>query len=178
MIATVMGMASCKCVAQASADAIDDRTRVAYVMTVIMHRICCAHRQAYSFMSSHHCFGSCCPADPLRVLRAVRFSTRFDFDLDPAILEAAASDEVRLRFPSGYSASPCICAWRTLLCMALHPSGIGSDPFHGFTINYSSSCWHRLFYVLQSLPFDTRLLYATHFFTSACAACDLLRSVL
>lgn len=33
-------------------------------------------------------------ADPLRVLRAVRFATRFGFTPDPAILTAAASDEV------------------------------------------------------------------------------------
>jgi tRNA nucleotidyltransferase/poly(A) polymerase len=34
------------------------------------------------------------PADPLRVMRAVRFATRFNFAPDPAILTAAASEEV------------------------------------------------------------------------------------
>ena len=34
------------------------------------------------------------PADPLRVMRAVRFATRFGFTPDPAILEAASCDEV------------------------------------------------------------------------------------
>lgn len=34
-------------------------------------------------------------ADPLRVMRAVRFATRFNFAPDPAILTAAASEEVR-----------------------------------------------------------------------------------
>jgi hypothetical protein len=33
-------------------------------------------------------------ADPLRVLRAVRFGTRFGFELETSILEAAASDQV------------------------------------------------------------------------------------
>jgi hypothetical protein len=33
-------------------------------------------------------------ADPLRVMRAVRFATRFNFAPDPAILAAASSDEV------------------------------------------------------------------------------------
>lgn len=33
--------------------------------------------------------------DPLRVLRATRFSARFKFALDPALVEAAALDEVR-----------------------------------------------------------------------------------
>lgn len=33
--------------------------------------------------------------DPLRVLRAVRFGTRFGFELETSILEAAASDQVR-----------------------------------------------------------------------------------
>ena len=35
-------------------------------------------------------------ADPLRVLRAVRFGTRFGFTLENSLLDAAASDEVRL----------------------------------------------------------------------------------
>jgi hypothetical protein len=33
-------------------------------------------------------------ADPLRVMRAVRFATRFNFAPDPAILAAASSEEV------------------------------------------------------------------------------------
>jgi tRNA nucleotidyltransferase/poly(A) polymerase len=33
-------------------------------------------------------------ADPLRVMRAVRFATRFGFALDAAILDAASSEEV------------------------------------------------------------------------------------
>jgi tRNA nucleotidyltransferase/poly(A) polymerase len=36
------------------------------------------------------------PADPLRVMRAVRFATRFNFAPDPAILAAASSEEVSL----------------------------------------------------------------------------------
>ena len=36
----------------------------------------------------------CFVADPLRVLRAVRFGTRFGFELETSILEAAASDQV------------------------------------------------------------------------------------
>jgi hypothetical protein len=35
-------------------------------------------------------------ADPLRVMRAMRFATRFNFAPDPAILAAASSDEVSL----------------------------------------------------------------------------------
>lgn len=31
--------------------------------------------------------------DPLRVLRAVRFATRFQFDLEDSLLEAAASEK-------------------------------------------------------------------------------------
>ncbi len=38
---------------------------------------------------------SCAPADPLRVLRAVRFGTRFGFRLHEDILAAASSDPVR-----------------------------------------------------------------------------------
>jgi tRNA nucleotidyltransferase/poly(A) polymerase len=34
------------------------------------------------------------PADPLRVLRAVRFASRYSFRLVDALREAAASDEV------------------------------------------------------------------------------------
>jgi len=34
--------------------------------------------------------------DPLRVLRAVRFSARFQFELDPTLVEAASGDEVRV----------------------------------------------------------------------------------
>ena len=35
-----------------------------------------------------------CTADPLRVLRAVRFASRFGFELEASLLEAAADDEV------------------------------------------------------------------------------------
>ena len=35
-----------------------------------------------------------CNADPLRVLRAVRFGARFDFKLDAQLEEAAASPQV------------------------------------------------------------------------------------
>lgn len=36
------------------------------------------------------------PADPLRVLRAVRFAARFGFTLDTQILEAGSSEPVSL----------------------------------------------------------------------------------
>jgi hypothetical protein len=42
----------------------------------------------------HFLLPSSCPADPLRVLRAVRFASRFGFELEATLLEAAADDEV------------------------------------------------------------------------------------
>lgn len=38
------------------------------------------------------------PADPLRVLRAIRFATRFNFILEDTLLDAAGSDKVRACF--------------------------------------------------------------------------------
>lgn len=43
-------------------------------------------------------------ADPLRVLRAVRFAARFDFGLDSELTAAAALPEVRL--PCWFSGLP------------------------------------------------------------------------
>lgn len=55
--------------------------------------------------------------DPLRVLRAVRFGARFDFALDPELVEAASSAEVRAalgtkvsRERMGVEVRPAFCA--------------------------------------------------------------------
>lgn len=42
-------------------------------------------------------------ADPLRVLRAVRFSSRFDFELDSSLVAAARSPEVQTALGSKVS---------------------------------------------------------------------------
>ena len=42
-------------------------------------------------------------ADPLRVLRAVRFASRFDFELDSALVAAARSSEVQTALGSKVS---------------------------------------------------------------------------
>lgn len=59
----------------------DARERVEMVQEQCKARCCCRR--------------SCAHADPLRVMRAVRFATRFGFSPDPAIMEAASSQEVR-----------------------------------------------------------------------------------
>ena len=43
----------------------------------------------------HRCNATLCDADPLRVLRAVRFAARFSFRLDPELEHAAAEPVVR-----------------------------------------------------------------------------------
>ena len=69
------------------------------------------------------------PTDPLRVLRAVRFATRFGFELEQTLLEAAASKQVRnvaakrakpVMHPIGLSRQTLCCSWSTLACWSRH----------------------------------------------------------
>ena len=54
-----------------------------------------SRRSAVLGHPTHPSTASCFTADPLRVLRAVRFASRFGFELEERLLEAAADDEVR-----------------------------------------------------------------------------------
>lgn len=75
-------------------------------------------------------------ADPLRVLRAVRFATRFGFALEPSLAEAAASEQVRIQF----------------------------DGAADWPLCFSSRCFIS-FFILHTLSFLFRLFYVhIHFF--------------
>lgn len=60
-----------------------------------MHRLVITYSNSHSLqVLQHQTIFIAWPADPLRVLRAVRFATRFGFELEASILQAGSSNEV------------------------------------------------------------------------------------
>ena len=75
--------------------------------------------------------------DPLRVLRSVRFATRFDLQVDGALAEAAASDSVRAALDSKVS--------RERLGVEVSKMFEGPDPVRAAYLLASLSLWDVVF---------------------------------
>lgn len=71
-----------------------------------------------------------CAADPLRVLRAVRFGARFDFRLDSQLEEAAASPQVGITDQRAGHSMHCTALWRRCSLSCSTPQSFLNQPAH------------------------------------------------